>query len=408
MKILQVNCVYKKGSTGKIVYDIHSELRSRGYESVVCYGRGQKIKEPNVYKTCGELYSKVNNVLTRFHGNMHAGCTISTLRLIHIMKKEKPDIVHLHCINGYFVNIYWLIAWLKKNNIPTVLTLHAEFMYTGGCGYSIDCNQWRYQTGCGYSECPRWHAETGSLFFDRTSTIWKKLKNAFDGFDKKLIVASVSPWLQKRAQESVILKGKKHVCVLNGIDTENVFHYIKDNDLREKLNLVGKKVVLYVTGLFTEFKGSKYIMKLANCMPDIQLVVVGNKNEISDCPANILPIGRVENQVELAKFYSMADVTVLVSKQETFSMVCAESLACGTPIAGFKAGAPETISIPEYSKFCEYGEVESLISNIRTYLDASEKGKIDKAMISNIAAQHYAKQKMCDEYIRIYEGILDE
>ena len=119
MKILQVNCVYKKGSTGKIVADIHTELTNIGFESIVCYGRGEKYSEPHVYKTCGELYSKFNNLLSRFTGIMYGGCTFSTNRLIHIIKNEKPDIVHLHCINGYFVNIYRLISWLKSNNIKT-------------------------------------------------------------------------------------------------------------------------------------------------------------------------------------------------------------------------------------------------------------------------------------------------
>ena len=53
MKVLQVNCVYNNGSTGKIVFDIHNELKQHGFESVVCYGRGRKVTEPNVYKTCG-------------------------------------------------------------------------------------------------------------------------------------------------------------------------------------------------------------------------------------------------------------------------------------------------------------------------------------------------------------------
>lgn len=408
MKILQVNCVYKKGSTGKIVHDIHSELQSQGYESVVCYGRGQKIKEPNVYKICGELYSKFNNLLTRFHGNMHAGCTFSTWYLMNIIKKEKPNVVHLHCINGYFVNIYKIVEWLKKNNIPTVLTLHAEFMYTGGCGYSIDCSQWSNHTGCGYSGCPRWRSETGSLFWDRTSAIWKKLNKVFKDFDKNLRIVSVSPWLLHRAEKSVVLRGKKHICILNGINTENTFHYIKSNDLREKLNLVGKKVVLYVTSLFTEFKGSKHIIELAKCMLDVKFVVVGNQNEITDCPENVIFIGRVENQAELAKYYSMANVTVLVSKQETFSMVCAESLACGTPIAGFKAGAPETISLSEYSEFCEYGDIQALIFIIRKYFDKIENGKMNKIEISDVAARHYSKQKMCDEYVKIYKELFNE
>lgn len=74
MKILQVNCVYRKGSTGKIVYDIHTELQKQGIESVVCYGRGEKICEPNVYKTCPEWYSKLNNLWSRLSGLIYGGC----------------------------------------------------------------------------------------------------------------------------------------------------------------------------------------------------------------------------------------------------------------------------------------------------------------------------------------------
>ena len=106
MKVMQINCVYNSGSTGKIVHDLHNELIANGIESVVCYGRGKKVKEKNVYKTCGELYSKVNNLFSRITGIMYGGCFFSTNKLLRIIKKEKPDVVHLHCLNGYFVNIY--------------------------------------------------------------------------------------------------------------------------------------------------------------------------------------------------------------------------------------------------------------------------------------------------------------
>ena len=114
MKVLQINSVYGKGSTGKITQDLHRALQDRGIDSVVCYGRGGKVREPGVYKTCGELYSKCNNLLSRFTGIMYGGCFFSTNRLIRIIQKEKPDVVHLQCINGYFVNIYRLVIWLKK------------------------------------------------------------------------------------------------------------------------------------------------------------------------------------------------------------------------------------------------------------------------------------------------------
>ena len=133
MKILQVNCVYRKGSTGKIVYDIHTELLRQGIEDVVCYGRGEVIKEPNVHKTCPEWYSKLNNLWSRVAGVMYGGLWFSTHKLISIIESEKPDIVHLHCINGYFVNIYKIVSYLNRHHIRTVLSLHAEFMHTANC-----------------------------------------------------------------------------------------------------------------------------------------------------------------------------------------------------------------------------------------------------------------------------------
>ena len=43
MKVLQVNCVHNIGSTGKIVYEIHKALMANGMESIICYGRGEKV-----------------------------------------------------------------------------------------------------------------------------------------------------------------------------------------------------------------------------------------------------------------------------------------------------------------------------------------------------------------------------
>ena len=153
MKVLQVNCVYDNGSTGKLVAVIHRGLMERGIQSVVCYGRGSKTSEFGVYKICSEFYSKFNNLLSRLSGIRYGGCFFSTNKLISIIKREEPDIVHLHCINGYFVNIYRLISWLKKNHYKTVLTLHAEFMHTGGCTHARECELWRSGGGCKTELC---------------------------------------------------------------------------------------------------------------------------------------------------------------------------------------------------------------------------------------------------------------
>ena len=404
MKVLQVNCVYNTGSTGKIMADIHAGLRQRGIESVVCYGRGGKVEEPHVYKTCGELYAKLNNLMTRFTGVMYGGCWLSTNKLISIIKKERPDIVHLHCINGYFVNIYRLVRWLKENHIKTVLTLHAEFMYTANCGYAMECERWK--TGCG--NCSRRRKETKSLFRDGTAESWKRMYQAFEGFEQDCVIVSVSPWLMERAKASPILEKFHHETILNGLDTENTFYPRDGQALRKKLGLDGKKIVLHVTPSFsldpTHIKGGWYVVELAKRMPEIAFLIVGNRSPIDGLPENVIDIGRVENQNELAEYYSAADVTLLTSKKETFSMVTAESLCCGTPVVGFKAGAPEQIALKEYSGFVDYGDLNKL-TELEKRMLLKNRIRVD---VAEEAKLMYAAEEMCWKYQKEYMDLLDK
>ena len=143
MNILQINNVYNRLSTGKIVADLHHAYINHGDQSYICYGRGPIESETNVFKTCWELYAKLNKLRARVTGFLYGGCSISTIRLIKKIEEIQPDVVHLHCINDNFVNVYELLEYLKKEEIPTVVTLHAEFFYTGSCGYSYNCTQWQ-------------------------------------------------------------------------------------------------------------------------------------------------------------------------------------------------------------------------------------------------------------------------
>ena len=203
MKVLQVNCVYKEGSTGKITHDLHVGLKKNGVDSIVCYGRGDLVQEDGVIRICNDLYAQTNKAISMISGLMYGGCHYSTRKIEHIIKKEKPDIVHLQCINGNFLNIYEFISWLNKNNQKTVLTLHAEFMFTANCGYALYCE--KYNRGC--KECGNFRKITGSLFFNRTNRSWRLMRKAFINFEN-LIVTAVSPWLMGRAKKSTILLGK--------------------------------------------------------------------------------------------------------------------------------------------------------------------------------------------------------
>lgn len=248
MKILQINCVYNSGSTGKIVYDLHNELKASWHGKHCLFRRGKDPKEEKISKVCSDIHCKINSLWSRITGIMYGGCLISTDKLFRIIKREKPDIVHLHCLNGYFVNIYRLITFLKNNNYKTVLTLHAEFMYTANCGYALECDKWK--TGCG--KCPRLRSETKSWFIDGTAKSWKKMKRAFQGFDKnKIKIIAVSNWIKNRAEESEIFKNLEVQTIYNGIDIScfcNIDKFSAKEKLIKKYNIPkGKKIVLHIT-----------------------------------------------------------------------------------------------------------------------------------------------------------------
>ena len=405
MKILQINCVYPLGSTGKIVHEIHKELLRRSEQSIVCYGRGKYLQEQYIYKTCGELYSKCNNLLSRFTGIMYGGCFFSTRKLIYIILRENPDIVHLHCINGYFVNIYYLITWLKNNHIKVVLTLHAEFMYTANCGHALDCNQWL----CGCGHCPRLYDATKSLFIDNTHASWKKMYQAFSGFDQNLVVISVSPWLMERAKKSTILRNKRHYVIYNGVDV-NTFRYRSNQSILAKYHIPhGKKICFCPTSYFSfdenHLKGGYYIYQLAQLMQDdnVLFVVAGHHDKDIYNQKNLLFLEYISDQFDLAALYAISDVTLLTSKRETFSMVCAESLCCGTPVVGFESGGPEQISIPEYSQFVQYSNIEQIIICMNEVF----RRKIPHEKISNTAINIYGINKMTSGYIKLYREIME-
>ena len=123
---------------------------------------------------------------------------------------------------------------------------------------------------------------------------------------------------------------------------------------------------------------------------DYIFILIGVKDLNEKFPNNVIALGRTENQIELAEYYSLADIFLICSKKETFSMTCAEAISCGTPVLGFKSGAPETIFLD--SIFVDYGDIKSLKEKIIN-------SKLDKDITRNSL---YSTKKMYYEYYNLY------
>ncbi len=399
MRILQINTVCKSGSTGKIAYDIHKSLLKEGHESAICYGRGPCIDEPNIYKFGNELGWKIHALITRLFGITGLASNWSTNRLLKYIKQYQPDVVHLHNIHGYYVNVYRLINYLKKNNIKTVITMHDDWLFTGNCGYAYECEKWK----CGCGNCKAINEYPKSILVDLTRLQYKLKKRYFINFDN-LTIVSPSEWLASRARES-FLCDKKITVIHNGIDIENIFYHRGFDNIKRKHCLKKEKIVLAVTPNFSDKrKGGEYVIRLAEELQEekefnIKIVIVGANEEIESLPTNVLIVPRTENQEELAQYYSMADVFLLTSRFETFSMVCAESLACGTRVVGFKAGAPEEIFQEPYGTFVEFGNILQLKKEIIKKLEDNYTMSSEEISYNQ---KRYNKKNMYQNYLEVY------
>ena len=135
MKILQLNSVCGYGSTGRIAADLSETLKENGHHCLTAFGRGQA---PAGIDTCrigssSEVF--LHCLKTRTFDKHGLGSRKATEKLLETMEAYKPDLVHLHNIHGYYVNIEILFHYLRELKTPVVWTLHDCWSFTGHCSH---------------------------------------------------------------------------------------------------------------------------------------------------------------------------------------------------------------------------------------------------------------------------------
>ncbi len=402
MKVALVDVNFGSSSTGKIVADLVAGLSQRGHQAAAFYGRGDSVSGvQNVRRISTPLEVLFHVFATRVSGLTDGFSPLATRRLIRELECLRPDVVHLHDIHGYFVDIPALCAYLKHSNTPTVWTFHCEFMYTGRCGYAMDCERWK--SGC--HSCPDLSRYPKTWAFDFADRMYQQKRDLFADF-RRLHLVAPSAWLASRMRESLV--GDKLIEVVpNGLNT-SIFRPRDAQPLKAELGVEGKYCVLSVgANLMSERKGGRWVIKLATRFEgeDVVFIMVGVDDIPSHIPENVRMLSREENQDRLAALYSVGDVLLLTSEKETFSMVSAEALACGVPVIGFDSGAPAEVAPPGYGSFVPYGDLnglEALLRDVRT----SGGGLRSPSSCVEFARANYSLESMVTGYEAIYQRLI--
>jgi len=397
LKVLQINTVCGVGSVGRIVRQIHEALREKGHESYIAYGR-KPLGCDGAIRIGGDLDVYFHVFLTRVFDLHGFGSKKATKKFLKIVEEINPDIIHLHNIHGYYLNIEVLFDFLKSFDKPVVWTLHDCWAFTGHCAYFLyaRCDKWK--TGC-YS-CPEKKSYPKSVFLDNSKSNYQRKRKTFSGV-RNMTLVTPSQWLAGLVKESFL--GDYPVQVIpNGIDTE-VFKPTQSG-FRKRYGLDGKFLILGVANVWEKRKGFDYFLDLSKYLSDDEIIVlVGLSDErIKNLPNNIIGIKRTNSAKELAEIYTAADVFFNPTLEDNYPTVNLEAQACGTYVITFDSGgAKETIISKESGIAIKPCNAEDIMNLIRVLRSKGRKA----ANVDSSARSVISHRFMVGSYISLYEKL---
>lgn len=405
-KLLLINVSANSGSTGRIAEEIGQTAIGQGYESYFAYGRIGRESKSSLIRIGNDWDIRWHGLESLLLDNHGFGSRNATKRFIQEIERVQPDVINLHNVHGYYLNVEILFKYLAKTDIPVVWTLHDCWPFTGHCSYfdRYHCEKWK--SGCHH--CPNSKGYPKSLFLDCSKTNYARKKELFNK-PKNITFVAVCNWMANNVKAS-FLGGYPVETIYNGVDVETFrprFEGLNgSNSLKAKLGInESAKVVLGVASTWDRRKGLDDFVKLRTMMTDeYAIVLVGlNDKQIAALPGGVIGIKRTESVDQLAELYSLADVFVNPTYVDNFPTTNIEALACGTPVVTYKTGgSPEAID-EKTGMVIAQGDVEQLRA-------AVEHFAINKTCCSMAcrkrAVECFNKQDRFNDYVELFDNLI--
>ncbi|PUB28533.1 glycosyltransferase involved in cell wall biosynthesis [Elizabethkingia sp. YR214] len=403
MKILQLNVVSNSGSTGRIAESIGKYIVIGNGESHIAYGRyGNPSSFSKTYRI-GDKFDIYMHVLkTRFFDRHGFASKTATKRLIQEIDVIKPDLIQLHVIHGYYLNIEILFHYLSNLNIPIVWTFHDCWAFTGHCSHfvSIDCQKW--QTHCNRCELISAYPKS---YTDNSYSNFLKKRDLFNSV-KNLTIVSPSSWILSEVNKS-FFKGVRTVLINNGINLEK-FKPILSNFLKLKFNFAKEIIILGVASTWDKRKGIDDFLRLAKKLDDrYRIIMVGlTEEQINKLPPDIIGITKTESIEELAEYYSVADVFFNPTYEDTFPTTNIEALACGTPVVTYDVGGSPEILDESTGVVVPKGNIDLVIEAINKINKKTTDYYSNNCRLR--AEKKYNEEDNFKKYIDLYQKLINK
>jgi glycosyltransferase involved in cell wall biosynthesis len=321
---------------------------------------------------------------------------------------SRPDLVLCHNLHGDYFDLRVLSGLSRA--VPTVLLPHDSWLLTGHCAQPVGCERWR--TGCG--SCPDLTL-TPSVLADATHFNWVRKRQIFDGARISLI--ATTRWVQSMAQRSILAPAIQHSRVLPLPIDPCTFHPEDRRGERRRLGLPEDAFVI----AFTVNQGVSYSYRdhdgllaalglLVPAAPGSEIIAFGigaqaAPEEIGAVHLLWIPF---QDSSGMASYLRAADVLVQPSRLESYGLVAAEALSCGTPVVSSAVGGiPEVVADGVHGLLVPPGEPRAFAHAMqRLYLDAELRERLGRAG-SEHAQRHWSEDEVVPRYLEFFQEIAD-
>jgi glycosyltransferase involved in cell wall biosynthesis len=409
LRIALVHAADAGGGAERSVLTLHQSLLRLGHDCSLYVGY-KHTNEPGVIEI-----ERVRGVpgLQRLARTVEGAAGLQGLyapgfrRLIRRLSPS-TDVVHMHSLwgAGHYADMWGLS--LAASRFGTILTLRDEWMLTGHCACTHLCERWRI--GCG--QCPdltippRIERDGTALNFQLKRRIMQR---------SHIHVTTVSRYLQDKAEQSPIMRGRSVTTIYNGIDLVT-FSPGDQKAARQALGLPVEGFFTLLAGQTIEGIRRGIAQQAAEALrrlnhPRVTPLLVGHS---AGLVAATLPISSIVLPFQalpeaMAQCYRAADLTLVSSEVETFGRIAAESQACGTPVITTDAGGlPEVVQHGTGGLVVPNRDVDAFLGAIQYLIgDAARREAMARAGVDWVA-RNFADQTVAASYVALYERVLAE
>lgn len=356
LRYVQMNSFYN-GSTGSIMRGLHAQLVARGVDSYCFWGRRHDGIDEHMQCCATKLEVYWHGAMARLFDRMGFYSKRDTARLLKRLDEIDPDVVHLHNIHGYWINIEMLFGWLAKHRCQVRWTLHDCWALTGHCAHFTyaKCTQW--QSHCAYSKpCPQLDAYPKTISKANCARNYEDKRRIFTSVpSERMTLITPSQWLADLVGQSFL---KDYPVEVRRNTINGTVFKPTPSDFRARYGIGDRFMVLGVASPWTERKGLGDFVRLADELDSdmCAIVLVGlSEKQIRRLPKGVIGLTRTDSPQELAGIYSTADVFFNPTVEDNYPTVNLEAEACGTPVVTYDTGGcRETLQCKDSRAIASY------------------------------------------------------